>query len=196
MDLRVAVGQKEQLLKEVQKEREVWRLRDGALAATLQEKDSLLQNLKEQLEIHQKRAETPSDSVQLSGLLKDQEGDGAILCQEVAKLTSALQEYQDLVQNQQESHSQTVSSLTDQLRDVRQELRQTEKEKKEAERTRRRDVEDRDREDRRLRDSLDKRDKLVEQILQDAEEWDHLFRELQQNLQNKREPMTAVKHTL
>lgn len=37
---------------------------------------------------------------------------------------------------------------------------------------------------------------FLKQILLDAEERDHLFRELQQNLQNKREPLTAVKHTL
>lgn len=36
----------------------------------------------------------------------------------------------------------------------------------------------------------------TQQILLDAEERDHLFTELQQNLQNRREPVTAVKHTL
>lgn len=199
-DLRVALGEKERLLKEVEKEREVWRQRDGALAAVLKEKEALIHSLKEQLEICQKEA--PSDSVsgqrsaELAALLKDWEGNGAILCQEVTKLTTALQEYQDMVQSQQESHSQTVSSLTDQLRDTRQELRQKEKEKKEADRAGQNSREDRERDERRLRDNLDKRDKLIEQILLDAEERDHVFRELQQNLQNKREPLTAIKHTL
>uniref|UniRef100_A0A3P8U397 Si:ch73-95l15.5 n=1 Tax=Amphiprion percula TaxID=161767 RepID=A0A3P8U397_AMPPE len=147
-DLRVALGEKERLVKEVEKEREVCRQRDEALAAVLQEKEALIHSFKEQLE------------------------------------------------RQQESHSQTVSSLTDQLRDTRQELRQKEKEKKEADRSGHNSREDREREERRLRDSLDKRDKLIEQILLDAEERDHLFRELQQNLQNKREPVTAIKHTL
>ncbi|XP_023141974.2 uncharacterized protein si:ch73-95l15.5 [Amphiprion ocellaris] len=199
-DLRVALGEKERLVKEVEKEREVCRQRDEALAAVLQEKEALIHSFKEQLEICQKEA--PSDSVsgqrsaELAALLKDWEGNGAILCQEVTKLTTALQEYQNMVQSQQESHNQTVSSLTDQLRDTRQELRQKEKEKKEADRSGHNSREDREREERRLRDSLDKRDKLIEQILLDAEERDHLFRELQQNLQNKREPVTAIKHTL
>uniref|UniRef100_A0A3B5A7R4 Golgin IMH1-like n=1 Tax=Stegastes partitus TaxID=144197 RepID=A0A3B5A7R4_9TELE len=148
-DLRVALGEKELLLKEVEKEREVWRQRDGALAAVLQEKEALIHSFREQLE-----------------------------------------------QSQQKSHSQTVSSLTEQLRDTRQELRQKEKEKKEADRAEQSSREDREREERMLRERLDRRDKLIEQILLDAEERDHVFRELQQNLQNKREPVTAIKHTL
>ncbi|XP_031610136.2 uncharacterized protein si:ch73-95l15.5 isoform X1 [Oreochromis aureus] len=202
-DLRVALGEKEQLLKEVEKERELWRQRDGALTAVLQEKEALIRTFKEQLE---KGVEALSDSVtgqqsggggaELAAMLKDQEESSATLCQEVTKLTTTLREYQDMVQSQQESHSRTVSSLTAQLRDARQELREKEKEKKEADRALRNDREDRERGERRLRDSLEKRDKLIEQILLDAEERDHLFRELQQNLQNKREPLTAVKHTL
>ncbi|XP_008279315.1 golgin IMH1 isoform X2 [Stegastes partitus] len=194
-DLRVALGEKELLLKEVEKEREVWRQRDGALAAVLQEKEALIHSFREQLE-----APSSSDggqrSAELAALLEDWEGNGAILCQEVAKLTTALQEYQDMVQSQQKSHSQTVSSLTEQLRDTRQELRQKEKEKKEADRAEQSSREDREREERMLRERLDRRDKLIEQILLDAEERDHVFRELQQNLQNKREPVTAIKHTL
>ncbi|XP_039886815.1 uncharacterized protein si:ch73-95l15.5 isoform X1 [Simochromis diagramma] len=202
-DLRVALGEKEQLLKEVEKERELWRQRDGALTAVLQEKEALIRTFKEQLE---KGMEALSDSVtgqqsggggaELAAMLKDQEESSATLCQEVTKLTTTLQEYQDMVQSQQESHSRTVSSLTAQLRDARQELREKEKKKKEADRALQNDREDRERGERRLGDSLEKRDKLIEQILLDAEERDHLFRELQQNLQNKREPLTAVKHTL
>uniref|UniRef100_A0A3B4TPW0 Si:ch73-95l15.5 n=1 Tax=Seriola dumerili TaxID=41447 RepID=A0A3B4TPW0_SERDU len=141
-DLRVALGEKEQLLKEGEKEREVWRQRDRALAAVLQEKEAVIHCLKEGLEIRHKDVQALSDSVTGWGmagggagqaaLLKDTEGNGAALCQEITKLTTALQECQDMVQ----------------------------------------------------------------QILLDAEERDHLFRELQQNLQNKREPVTAVKHTL
>lgn len=133
---------------------------------------------------------------QLAALLEEREGNSATLCNEVTKLTTALQEYQDMVQTQQESHSQTVSSLTAQLRDTQKELREKDKEKKEAERAEQNIRADRERAERKLRDSLEKRDKLIEQILLDSEERDHLFRELQQNLQNKREPLTAVKHTL
>uniref|UniRef100_A0A3Q0STN7 Si:ch73-95l15.5 n=1 Tax=Amphilophus citrinellus TaxID=61819 RepID=A0A3Q0STN7_AMPCI len=155
-DLRVALGEKERLLKEVEKERELWRQRDGALAAVLQEKEALIHTFKEQLVNFQKGVE----------------------------------------QSQQESHRQAASSLTAQLRDARQEVKEQEKEKKEADRAWQADREERERGERRLRDSLEKRDKLIEQILLDAEERDRLFRELQQNLQNKREPVTAVKHTL
>lgn len=46
----MALGEKEQLLKEVEKERELWRQRDGALTAVLQEKEALIRTFKEQLE--------------------------------------------------------------------------------------------------------------------------------------------------
>lgn len=46
----MALGEKERLLREVEKEREVWRQRDRALATVLQEKDQLTQNLRQQLE--------------------------------------------------------------------------------------------------------------------------------------------------
>ncbi|XP_076593633.1 uncharacterized protein LOC143324789 [Chaetodon auriga] len=190
-DLRVALGEKEQLLKEVEKERELWRQRDQALTTVLQEKEALIHCLKEELE-----KGLAGGGAQLAALLEDREGNSDTLCKEVTKLSTALQEYQDMVQNQQESHSQTVSSLTAQLRDTRQELREKETQRKEADRAQQNSREDREREERRLRDSLEKRDKLIEQILVDAEERDHLFRELQQNLQNKREPLTAIKHTL
>ena len=55
-----------------------------------------------------------------------------------------------------------VSSLTAQLRDTRQELREKEKEKKEADRAWQNIREDRDTEERKLRKSLEKRDKLIE----------------------------------
>uniref|UniRef100_A0A3Q3A7Z1 Si:ch73-95l15.5 n=1 Tax=Kryptolebias marmoratus TaxID=37003 RepID=A0A3Q3A7Z1_KRYMA len=129
------IDEKERLLKEVEKERELWRRRDGALAAVLKEKE------------------------------------------------------------EQESHSRAVSGLTARLGDLQQQLRETQKDRKEAERAWQNRREDGEREDRRLRDSLMKRDKLIEQLLLDAEERDRLFQELQQNL-NKREPVTAVKHTL
>nr|XP_046255998.1 uncharacterized protein si:ch73-95l15.5 [Scatophagus argus] len=205
-DLRVALEEKEQLLKEVEKERDVWRQRDQAFATVLQEKESLIRYVKEELERWQKDAQAPSDSAIGQGLagggaqraasLKDREENSDTLCTEVIKLTTALQEYQDVVQTQQESHGRTVSSLTAQLRDARQELREKEKEKKEADRAWQNDREQKEREERKLRESLERRDKLIEQILLDLEERDQLFRELQQNLQNKREPLTAIKHTL
>uniref|UniRef100_UPI003AAD9CAB uncharacterized protein n=1 Tax=Centroberyx gerrardi TaxID=166262 RepID=UPI003AAD9CAB len=218
-DLRLALGEKEHVQREVEKEREVWRQRDQALTAVLQEKEALLHGLREELQSCQKDVQALSDSVigqglsgggaeaalasqlkekesQLAHCLQNREANSATMCQEVTKLTTALQEFQLMVQNQQESHTQAVSSLADQLRDSRSELREKGKEKKEVERAWQNDREDRQREERKLRDSLDKRDKLIEQILLDAEERDCLFRELQQNLHNKYEPVTAVKHTL
>uniref|UniRef100_A0A8D3BC74 Short myomegalin-like EB1 binding protein N-terminal domain-containing protein n=1 Tax=Scophthalmus maximus TaxID=52904 RepID=A0A8D3BC74_SCOMX len=205
-DLRLSLGEKERLLKEVEKEREVWRQRDQALAAVQQEKEALIHFLEEQLESCQKNVQARSDSVTgqetaVGGAgqatsLKDREVNSATLCQEVTKLTTALQEYQGMVQIQQESYSQTVSSLMGQLGDTQRELRAKEKEKKEADRAWQSVREDRERQERKLRDSLDKRDKLIEQILLDAEERDHLFTELQQNLQNKCKPLTSIQHAL
>ncbi|TNN39350.1 hypothetical protein EYF80_050476 [Liparis tanakae] len=182
-DLREALEERERLLKEVEKEREVWKQRDCALATVLQEKDALIQDL----------ANCHKD---VEGLAADTEGNGATLCREVTKLTTALQEYQAMVQAQQAGHSHTVSSLKEQLRDTRRELRAKEKEKKEADRARQNHREDGERQERKLRDGLQKRDQLIEQILLDAEERDHQLRELQQNLQNQREPLSAIKHTL
>lgn len=55
-----------------------------------------------------------------------------------------------------------VSSLTAQLRDTQQELREKEKQKKEADRAWQNNREDREREERKLKASLEKRDKLIE----------------------------------
>ncbi|XP_028280864.1 uncharacterized protein LOC114448232 isoform X1 [Parambassis ranga] len=190
-DLRVALTEKEQLLREVEKEREVWRRRDGALTAVLQEKEALIHSLKEQQAVGQKHTEQAA-----GGGAQGQEDYSATLCQEVTKLSTALQEYQDVVQSQQEAHRHTVSALTQQLQDAQQQLRDREREKRESDRARQTDREDRDREERTLRDRLQRRDTLIQQILLDAEQRDHLFRELQQNLQNRRDTGTAGKHAL
>lgn len=55
-----------------------------------------------------------------------------------------------------------VSSLAAQLKDTRQELREKQKEKKEAERFWQNYKDDQEAEGRRLRDSLQSRDKLIE----------------------------------
>ncbi|XP_024114214.1 uncharacterized protein si:ch73-95l15.5 [Oryzias melastigma] len=188
-DLRVALEEKERQLKDVEKERELWRQRDSALSAVLQEKEDLILSFRQQLE-------SSGPETELAALLKDKADKSATLCLEVSNLTASLQQYQDMVKSQQETHGQTVSALSAQLKEAQQELRNGLKEKKEAERSWRNEQEDREREARKLRDSLEKRDKLIEQILLDSEERDRLLTELQQNLQNKREPKTGVKHTL
>ncbi|KAF7226512.1 myomegalin [Nothobranchius furzeri] len=201
-DLRVSLREKECLLKEVEEERELWRRRDGALAVVLQEKEVLIRNLRQQLE--DKKA--PSSSVigqqsseggaEAGVLFKDGEENSPTLCQEVTRLTAALQEIQEQKRTQQVTYSQALSSLTAQLGDLQRELREKEKERKEAERTWQNNQEEGEREERKLRDILVKRDKLIEQILLDSEERDQLLRELQQNFQNKHDALTAVKHTL
>uniref|UniRef100_A0A3P9MAZ9 palmitoyl-CoA hydrolase n=1 Tax=Oryzias latipes TaxID=8090 RepID=A0A3P9MAZ9_ORYLA len=188
-DLRVALEEKERQLKDVEKERDLWRQRDNALSAVLQDKEDLILSFRQQLE-------SSGTETELAALLKDKADKSATLCQEVSNLTASLQQYQDMVKSQQETHGQTVSALSAQLKEARQELRNKQKEKKEAEREWQNEREDREREAGKLRDSLEKRDKLIERILLDSEERDRLLTELQQNLQNKREPVTAVKHTL
>lgn len=65
-------------------------------------------------------------------------------------------------QHQQDSHSQTVSSLTAELRDARQELREKTKEKKDADRAWQNYKADWQAAERKLKDSLERRDKLIE----------------------------------
>lgn len=65
-------------------------------------------------------------------------------------------------QQQQESHSQTVSSLTAELRGLRLELRTREKERRETERAWRSRGEDWKTEEAKLRDNLDRRDRLIQ----------------------------------
>uniref|UniRef100_A0A4W5L1W6 Short myomegalin-like EB1 binding protein N-terminal domain-containing protein n=1 Tax=Hucho hucho TaxID=62062 RepID=A0A4W5L1W6_9TELE len=218
-ELRVELVEKERVQREVQKESEVWRQRDQTLTAVLQEKESLLLCLKEALESSQKDMQALSDSVISQGVsgggaegalafqlkekeslviawLQDREEHSATMCREVSKLTTALQDYQGIVQEQQQNHSQTVSSLSKQLNGTLNDLRESGKENKEAQRAWWSEKDDKEREERKLRESLELRDKLIEQVLLDSEERDHLLKELQQNLLNKFEPMIAVKHTL
>ncbi|XP_054637741.1 uncharacterized protein si:ch73-95l15.5 isoform X2 [Dunckerocampus dactyliophorus] len=184
--LRVALNEKEHHLQEVEKEREVWRQRDRALAATMQEKEELIHVLKVELESCQRDVQALSNSVicqglagggaeatlasqlrekqsHLAALLKEREGHSTTLCQEVTKLTAALQDYQTVVESQQENQARTTSSLMAQLNDARRALRGEEKRRKEADRTRQNQREDSERVERKLRDSLEKRDQLIEE---------------------------------
>lgn len=217
-ELRVSLGEKEQQLKALSSEREVYRQRETALKAALSDKDSLLLCLKQELDTCYKDVQALSDSVladgssgdkaealvsrlkekesEVAAVVKEREENSAAMCQEVTKLTTALQEYQALVQSQQESHSKALSSLNSQLSETRAQLRDRERERKEATRVWQKERDENDRQKRKLMDSVDKRDRLIEQILQDAEEQEHLFRELQQNLQNKFHPAASFKHTL
>ncbi|XP_062321273.1 uncharacterized protein si:ch73-95l15.5 isoform X2 [Osmerus eperlanus] len=205
--LRVELAEKEQMQKQVQKEREVWRQREQTLSAVIQEKEELLHYQKEVLESCQKDVQALSDSVighgmsggraegALASQLQDKEAlltvwikgrdeQSATLCQEVTKLTTALNDYQNMVQEQQETHSQTVSLLKEQLCETQNKLRERCRENKEVEKAWEKEKQDRERKEWKLRDSLEMRNKLIEQVLLDSEERDHLFQELQQNLLN------------
>lgn len=50
-DLRVALEEKERQLKDVKKERDLWRQRDNALSAVLQDKEDLILSFRQQLEV-------------------------------------------------------------------------------------------------------------------------------------------------
>ncbi|XP_055083912.1 myosin-11 [Periophthalmus magnuspinnatus] len=217
-ELRVSLGEKEQQLKALYSEREVSAQRERALNAALGDKDSLLLCLQQELDTCHKDVQALSDTVladlssgdktgalvsrlkekqaELAAVIEEREENSTTMCQEVTKLTSALQEYQSLVQLQQESHSQVLSSLTNQLSKVRTQLREREKERRERAREWGREREEDMRQKSRLMKSLEKRDQLIEQILHDAEEQERLFRELRQNLQNKFHLTTGIKHTL
>lgn len=67
-----------------------------------------------------------------------------------------------LLKEQEQNHSQTVSSLSKQLNDTRNDLRERGKENKETQRAWRSEKEDKEREERKLRESLEERDKLIE----------------------------------
>ncbi|CAN9514160.1 unnamed protein product [Ophioblennius macclurei] len=172
-DLREALDEKERLLEEAQQEKELWRRRDQALAAVLQEKEAQLQQ-------HERAA---------GGGAGGGTSDGATLCLEVSRLTDSLQEFQQLVQVQQQSHHASLSRFSSQLQEARQALREEERSRKEAQRRQ----EEQQRKKEKLREALRRRDILIQEILQDAERRDFLFTELKQN---KLEPVTAVKHTL
>lgn len=217
-ELRVSLEEKEQQLKSLSSEREVNGQRERALNAALADKDSLLQCLQQELDTCYKDVQALSDSVlddgssgdktdalvsrlkekecELAAVVKEREENSAAMCEEVTKLTTALQEYQTLVQSQQESHRQALSSLNSQLSETRAQLRDRERQSKESTRVWKKERDESDRQRRKLMDSVDKRDRLIEQILQDAEEQENLFRELQQNLQNKFQPTPSFKHTL
>lgn len=62
----MSLVEKDRLLKEAEKERELWRQKDGALAAVLQEKDALILNLKQQLEVGQNHDQVRGSRKQLS----------------------------------------------------------------------------------------------------------------------------------
>ncbi|XP_072547129.1 uncharacterized protein [Salminus brasiliensis] len=217
--LRVELAENTRSLQDVQKERQIWKERDSALGAVLQEKDTLIARLQEALESSHKDVQALSDSLIGRGLpgggaetalasqvrekeallaacLKDQEQQITTMRQEVSKLSTALKDAEAVIQDQKQCHKQAIAELTEQLRDVRKELRETSKENKQAEQAWKAEKAQRSLEEEKLRESLQKRDKIIEQVLLDAEKRDGMLIELHQNIYSKLEPRDALKHTL
>ncbi|KAL6471502.1 hypothetical protein MHYP_G00201520 [Metynnis hypsauchen] len=217
--LRVELAEKTRSLQDMQKEREIWKERDSALGAALQEKETLVSRLQEALKSSRKDVQALSDSLIGRGLpgggaetalvsqvqeketllaacLKDQEQHTGTMKQEVSNLLTALKDAETVIQDQRLSHQQAIGELTEQLRCTRKELREAIKENKEAEQAWHAEKAKRDIDEGRLKESLQKRDKLIEQVLLDAEKRDGMLIELQQNISSKLEPRDALKHTL
>ncbi|KAJ8288055.1 hypothetical protein COCON_G00007140 [Conger conger] len=218
-ELRVELGERDKVQREEQQEKEAWRERDQAMMAILKEKEALTSSLKEALESSRRDVQALSDSVigqgvsgggaevalayqlkeketLLAGWLRDREEESASLWQEFAQLTAALEDSETLMQTQRASHTETMSMLSEQLREAQKALRQREREIKETERERQEEREGRDGELRKLRESLEKRDELIQQVLLHTEERDHQLMELQRSIRTKTAPQTAIKHTL
>ncbi|XP_028834873.1 uncharacterized protein LOC114789725 [Denticeps clupeoides] len=218
-ELRMELGAREHMQKELQRDQEVWGERERALTAALQEKQTLTLRLKEALASSRGDVQALSDSVigkgvagcgaeaalarqltekdaVLTSCLRDKEEQGDAMWQEVNRLAAALNDAQATLQDQRVRHQEAISTLSEQLRETRRELRDKGKAIKDAEGTWTGERVERDRVERKLRESLEKRDKLMEQILLDSEGRDQMLTELQQNILSKLEPRTALKHTL
>ncbi|KAF7700254.1 uncharacterized protein si:ch73-95l15.5 [Silurus meridionalis] len=217
--LRVELTEKTQTLQDLQKERGLWKKRDSALEKVLQEKEALITRLQQTIESSHKDVQTLSDSLisrglqgggaegalaqqvleqesLLSGCLKDWESNTATTRQEVSKLCTALEEAGAVIQDQRQTHEQAITELSEQLKDSRRELREIIKDTKQAEQAWRSERVKRDFEEGRLVDCLRKRDKLIEQVLLDAEKRDGMLIELHQDILSKVEPRVGLKHTL
>ncbi|MCJ8740288.1 hypothetical protein PDJAM_G00057180 [Pangasius djambal] len=217
--LRVELAEKTQSLQGMQKERELWKERDFALEKVLQEKEALITHLQQAIESSHKDVQALSDSLIGRGLpgggaegalasqvreqesllsvcLKDWEEHTATTRQEMSKLCTALEEAEAVIQDQRQSHKQAITELSEQLRDTRKELREMIKDTKQAEQAWKTERAKRGLEEGRLRECLQKRDKLIEQVLLDAEKRDGMLIELHQDILSKVEPRVGLKHTL
>ncbi|XP_062872819.1 uncharacterized protein si:ch73-95l15.5 isoform X2 [Trichomycterus rosablanca] len=215
--LRVELAENTRSLQDLQKERQLWKEHNSALEAMLQEKDSLISHLQVALEGAHKDAQTLSDSligrglegggaevalasqvreqeIMLSKCLNDWEQHTATTREEVSKLCTALENAEALIQDQ--SQKKVITDLSEQLRDARKELQETLRDIKLSEQGWKSEKAKRDLEEAKLRECLLKRDKLIEQVLLDAEKRDGMLIELQQNISSKIEPKVGLKHTL
>ncbi|XP_052472843.1 myosin-2 heavy chain [Carassius gibelio] len=217
--LRVELAERDRAQQEIMKEREMWNSRDSALTALVKENKDYISQLKEVLESSRRDVQALSDSLIGRGLeggeaeaglvnqlrekeallaasLRDREEFSATMLQEISSLSSALTDAESIILDQRENHKQTIIALSEQLKDTLKELREKTKEKKEAELGWKKENKERAFEEGKLRDNLQKRDKLIEQVLLELEERDGVLTELQQNISSRLGPKIALKHTL
>ncbi|XP_059370032.1 uncharacterized protein LOC132107812 [Carassius carassius] len=217
--LRVELAERNQTQQEMMKEWEVWKERDSALTALVKENKDYISQLKEALESSRQDVQALSDSLIARGLegggaeaglvnqlrekeallavsFRDREELSASMLQEISRLCSALTHTESIILDQRENHKQAITALSEQLKNTLKELREKTKEKKEAELGWKKENKERAFEEGKLRDNLQKRDKLIEQVLLELEERDGVLTELQQNISNQLGPRTALKHTL
>ncbi|XP_059390137.1 golgin subfamily A member 4-like [Carassius carassius] len=217
--LRVELAERDRAQQETMKEREMWNARDSALTALVKENKDYISQLKEVLESSRRDVQALSDSLIGRGLeggeaeaglvnqlrekeallaasFRDREEFSATMLQEISSLSSALTDAESIILDQRENHKQTITALSEQLKDTLKELREKTKEKKEAELGWKKENKEKAFEERKLRDNLQKRDKLIEQVLLELEERDGVLTELQQNISSRLGPKIALKHTL
>ncbi|KAK9962443.1 hypothetical protein ABG768_007809 [Culter alburnus] len=217
--LRVELAERDRAQQEMMKEWEVWKERDSALTALVKDNKDYISQLKEALESSRKDVQALSDSLIGRGLdgggaevglvnqlrekeallvasFRDREELSSTMLQEISRLSSALTDTENLILDQRENHKRAITALSQQLKDTLKELREKTKEKKEAELGWKKENKERAFEEGKLRDNLQKRDKLIEQVLLELEERDGVLTELQQNISSRLGPKTALKHTL
>lgn len=217
--LRVELAERDRAQQEMMKEWEVWKERDSALTALVKENKDYISQLKEVLERSRRDVQALSDSLIGRGLegggaeaglvnqlrekeallaasFRDREELSASMLQEISRLSSALTNTESIIMDQREKHKQAITALSEQLKNTLKELREKTKEKKEAELGWKKENKERASEEGKLRDNLQKRDKLIEQVLLELEERDGVLTELQQNISSQLGPRTALKHTL
>ncbi|XP_026880265.2 uncharacterized protein si:ch73-95l15.5 [Electrophorus electricus] len=215
----VELAERMRSLEDVQKQRVVWKARETALQGVLQEKENVISRLQEALESSHNNVQALSDSLIGRGLsgsgaeaalanqvreqesllaacLKDWEDQSVIMGQEISQLSTALKDAEVVIEGQRQSHKRAMEEVSVQLRDARGELREAVKAHKQAEHAWHTEKVELDLEEARMRESLQKRDKIIEQVLLDAEKRDGVLIELHQNISSKIEPRVALKHTL
>ncbi|MGH0174860.1 UNVERIFIED_CONTAM: hypothetical protein FKN15_069205 [Acipenser sinensis] len=218
--LRWELSQREGALRErqslLEREREAWTHRDTLQTGLLAEREALLNTLQGALESSQRDVQALSESVIGQGLegagaaaqlanqlqekeamlgqvLREQKEQSDAHWQEVKQLLTALESRENIIQEQSAQHSQALSQSSLELCEAQRELRERERERAREESGA---ALEREREERGLRSMLEQRDRLIQQVLADAEEKDGLLFELQQQIGEHYDFRTGMKQTL